>query len=149
MSNLFTSIGAVGVLAIVGWGVTGFLVVTGIFGSKYTDRRKESDRLADDLINRLKETVEQQSKDIAELKTQMSTQRAELDHVKGRNSVLEDLFKGRDPGMQQFLKDAPMLMEIAHANNALAKENSEAVSHLTDTLSTFFERLEPMLPTTS
>ena len=149
MSNLFTSIGAVGILAIVGWGVTGFLVVTGIFGSKYTDRRKESDRLADDLINRLKETVEQQSKDIAELKTQMSTQRAELDHVKGRNSVLEDLFKGRDPGMQQFLKDAPMLMEIAHANNALAKENSEAVSHLTDTLSTFFERLEPMLPTTS
>lgn len=145
MTNLLSSIGLIGLLAVVGWTIAGFFVVMGIFGSKNSERRRESDVLADGLIQRLKETVEQQSKDIAELQTQMVNQQAELNHVKGRNAVLEDLFKGRDPSMQQFLSDAPTLMEIARENNGLAKEMGNGLSKLEGTLARFIDTLQPAL----
>ena len=142
MTDLFTSSGIVGLLAVAGWIIAGIFVFVGIFGKGYGERRRESDELADGLIKRLKETVDQQSRDIELLKTQMIEQKSQLDHFKGRNAVLEELFKGRDPQMQAFLKDAPTLMEIAQSNNQLAKATNESVGSLADAVRELVERID-------
>ena len=86
--------------------------------------------------------MDQQSRDIELLKTQMIEQKSQLDHFKGRNAVLEELFKGRDPQMQAFLKDAPTLMEIAQSNNQLAKATNESVGSLADAVRELVERID-------
>ena len=66
---------------------------------------------------------------------EMKQMRDSLNHLQGRNAVLEELFKGRDPQMQNFLKDAPQLIQ-------LAKANSEAIEHLTNKISEFLEAMK-------
>lgn len=148
--------GIVAILEIAGFAVMGILVFTGAFSGKTRERRTEADDLSDKLITRLQQTVDQQAKDLDKMREDMNEHtkardaevkelRDQLKHLQGRNGVLEDLFKGRDPQMQMFLKDAPELMTIARANNSLAKENSEAITHLTQKLAQFIDTLQPLL----
>lgn len=145
----------IAILGFGGYAIVGALVVLGFF-KKDDSRRTESDSIADTLINRLQQTVEQQTKDIARMQFDMDRHTKdrdeqirklsdELQHMKGRNSVLEDLFKGRDPAMQAFLKDAPALFDVAKENNGLAREMAQGLGSLEGTLSRFIETLQPIL----
>ena len=68
---------------------------------------------------------------------EMQTLREELKHLSGRNSMLEDLFKGRDPQMQTFLKEAPTLIELTKKDHELIEQSSEAVTALVKTMNEF------------
>lgn len=136
------------VLGLGGYAVVGFLAVFGYF-KKDDGRRKESDDLADTLIERLQQTVNQQTKDLAKMQVDMEHHTKDRDeqirklsddlkHMQGRNSILEDLFKGRDPGMQDFLKNAPELLSTT-------RETSVGLQNLEATLRHFVDTLQPLL----
>lgn len=141
------------ILTISGWAVAGIFVIIGFFGQGNKTRKEESDKLADGLINRLQQTVEQQTKDIFKMQQDMvenTKNRDEeirklsddLKHMQGRNAVLEDLFKGRDPAMQVFLKDAPHLFEITEQNNNFAKVTHDAITELAKAMKDLVERID-------
>lgn len=143
-------------LGIGGYFVVGLFVFLGYFKRSTDDRRSEADKLADGLITRLQQTVDQQAKDMTALQEQMNKHtvqrdaeikdlRGKVDHLTGRNGVLEDLFKGRDPAMQTFLKEAPTLITIARENNGLAKEMADGLGSLENTLMKFVDTLQPLL----
>ena len=136
----------------IGWVLAGAFALLGMFNSKQRERRRDDDITAANLINTLKTTVDIQEKAIAKMRTDMEEHTRQRDveikelrdkvhNLSGRNGVLEDLFKGRDPGMQNFLKEAPMLMDIARENNGLAKETSKALVNLTNTIEHLVSRL--------
>jgi uncharacterized protein YPO0396 len=136
-----------------GWLAAGGLAVFGLFNMTARQRRKESDDLADGLIKRLQQTVDQQAADLKRMQDEMTkhTQMRDseikelsgkVSHLQGRNSVLEDILKGRDPLQSEFFKASPKLFEIATENNRLAKETSEAISELVDAI----EKILPHLP---
>ena len=136
------------ILAILGLGgyvFAGIFAFRGQWDKKTKEKQEEDRKLSDNLIQRLQQTVDQQVKDMDEMKRQMASQRDEIKHFQGRNAVLEELFKGRDPAMQNFLKDAPNLMDIARENNGLARENMQGLKKLEDTLAKFVNTLQPLL----
>lgn len=151
LQNLFSVIG------LSGYALVGFFAMMGYFKKNIVDERQnEADKVGDVLINRLKDTVDQQEKTITKMLSdmkehtekrdkEMSLMRDDLHKMKGRNELLEELFKGRDPAMQDFLKNAPMLVQIVKENNGLAKDSSEALTHLTDTIASFVNSLQPIL----
>ena len=64
--------------------------------------------------------------------------RTRVDHLTGRNSMLEDLFKGRDPLMQDFYKKAPKMIEAVN-------KNGEDLRKLEQTLRKFVDTITPVL----
>lgn len=144
------------ILGFAGYVVAGIFAFRGQWDTASKTKQSEERQLSDDLIKRLQQTVDQQAKDLEKMRDDMKEHtrvrdlevkdlRDKVKHLEGRNGVLEDLFRGRDPAMQTFLRDAPKLIEIAHANNALAKENSDALTHLTTTIASFVDTLQPLL----
>lgn len=144
-------------LAFGGYAMFGIFAAFGYFNRQDTTRTKESDQLADTLIKRLQQTVDQQAKDLARMDTDMKAHtekrdveikklQGDLSHLTGRNSVLEDLFKGRDPGMQMFLKEAPELIRVAQENNVLGKSTAVSVKIMADAMTTLIEHLGAPTP---
>jgi outer membrane murein-binding lipoprotein Lpp len=145
-----------GAVAVSGYVIAGVFALRGQWDTAAKQKRSEADELSDKLIERLQQTVDQQSKDLENMRVAMEkhtsernkevqTLRDDLKHLQGRNGVLEDLFRGRDPAMQAFLKDAPTLMEIARENNGLARETGQGLQKLEATLSRFVDNLSPLL----
>ena len=139
-------------LNLAGWVVAGGFGLYGIFNKKQRERRIDDDQTASNLITNLKTSLDIQEKTITKMQSDMEMHSKARDvqikelsekvhNLTGRNGILEDLFKGRDPAMQNFLKDAPILMTIAHENNGLAKETSGALVNLTQTIQSLVERL--------
>lgn len=124
-----------------GYALVGIFAVLGYFNGTVSSRRKESDSLADGLISRLKETVDQQQKTMDATNVRLDQTTKELHQMQGRNGMLEELFKGRDPAMQTFLQAAPRLIEIANENNVLAKATSTSVAAMADALTGFMIKL--------
>lgn len=129
------------ILTIIGWVIVGGLALYGVFNTQQKAREKESDQTAANLINNLKTTVDVQEKEILRLRDKEVTQGKEIAHLSGQLAMLERVVQGRDPAMQQFLKDAPALFQIARENNGLAKANSEAVTALTNSITILVESL--------
>lgn len=133
-------------MTIGGWIIAGTLGLVGLFDRGKRERRKEDDQVASNLIKNLQTTSDLQEKKITKMQEDMAahskerdkevqTLREELKHLTGRNSMLEDLFKGRDPQMQAFLKDAPLLIELAKKDHELIEQSSAAVTTLVEAMS--------------
>lgn len=137
------------ILGIGGYFIVGLFVFLGLFKKNKDERAKQADNIADTLIARLQERVKQLEEDMAEhtkmRDDQIQKLQSTVDHLTGRNAVLEELFKGRDPAMQTFLKEAPTLITIARENNGLAKEVSQGLTSLENTLMKFVDTLQPLL----
>lgn len=136
------------ILTIGGWIIAGVLAVVGVFNKQSRERRREDEDVASNLIKNLQTTVEVQEKTIAKMQEtmekhtkerneEMQKLRDQMTHISGRNSMLEDLFKGRDPQMQAFLKEAPMLVEIIKADHELIEENTKMLTALGSAMSKF------------
>lgn len=145
-----------GAVALSGYVVAGVFAFRGQWDAASKQKREEADKLADGLITRLQQTVEQQSKDLETMKGEMDRHtkernaevqqlRDDLKHLQGRNSVLEDLFKGRDPAMQSFFKDAPKLFDMAETNHGLINETNAEIKNLAQTLAKFVDAIQPVL----
>ena len=131
-----------------GWVIAGVLTFVGLFNKQARERRREDEEVASNLIKNLQNTVDIQEKKISKMQEDMAFHtkerdkevqnlREELKHLSGRNSMLEDLFKGRDPQMQTFLKEAPTLIELTKKDHELIEQSSEAVTALVKTMNEF------------
>ena len=143
------------ILTMGGWIIAGVLGIVGFFDRGKRERRKEDDDVASNLIKNLQVTADVQEKKIIKMQEEMEAHgkerdkevqalREELKHLSGRNSMLEDLFKGRDPQMQAFLKDVPILMEITKKDHELIEQGSQALTVLVETMTKFLESYKPV-----
>lgn len=128
-----------------GWILAGILAVIGVLDRATRQRRKEDDETASNLIQNLKTKTELQEKEIETLRNKEVSQGKEIAHLQGQLKMLSEIMQGRDPAMQSFLKDAPVLMTIARENNGLAKESSEAITRLADTMTDFIAAMHPIV----
>jgi len=139
-----------------GWVIAGVFGVIGIFNRQARERRKEDESVATNLINNLQKTVDLQEDTMKKMRLEMDAHtkerneeikgiRDQMSHLQGRNAVLEELFKGRDPAMQAFLKDAPMLLEITKKDHELIEESMKSITGLSATMSKFVETCEALL----
>lgn len=124
----------------------GALAVFGVFNTTMRARRREDDQTASNLIQNLKTTTELQDKEITRLRDKETQQGKEIAHLQGQLKVLTEIMQGRDPQMQQFLKSAPELIEIARENNGLAKEQSKAMTELTTSIAALVAAITPKPP---
>lgn len=146
ISWLFSNVqNLVAVLEMLGFAVLGVLVFMGFFGSKNNDRRAESDTLADGLINRLKQTVEQQTADIASMTTRMDDQQKEIHVLQGKNEAYLQILTLRDPAATKVFEAAPEIHRIIRETAVATKHNGDAMQDLTKTLSRFIDTLQPLL----
>lgn len=130
------------IFTILGWGVAGVFVFMGFFGQNSKQRKEESDKLADGLIQRLKETVDQQGKDNLALSAKLDQTTKELHIMQGRNSVLEGLFNGSENSIMAFLKQAPELLQVAQQNHELAQSTNAAIGRLAEAMTSLVERAD-------
>lgn len=129
-------------LAFTGFLVSGVFVTLGYLGMGTRDRRKESEGLADTLISRLKETVDQQTDTIASLSSKLDVTTKELHQMQGRNSVLEGLFNGSETSIIASLKLVPELLRVANESNQLAKDTSNSVGQMAKALGDLLQRID-------
>lgn len=152
MSFSFTNIDISGLLEFGGWVVAGIFVLLGMFGVSSKARRDENDSLTQNLITNLTTTVETQKVDIASLRSAMTQHTVErqaqittltnkITHLEGRNSLLEDLFKGRDPDMQQAVKRSPQMFAMIEETNKLVKDGQLALTSLTKTIEDLVKKM--------
>lgn len=135
-----------------GYAMAAILFIVAQFDKARREREQADDATASRLITNLKTTTELQEKEMERMRGEMASHKKERDeeikgltekvnHMGGRNAVLEDLFKGRDPAMQVFLKDAPTLIALTKETNELAKGGNKSLDALTATLTRFVEAL--------
>ncbi len=126
------------------------LVSLGFFKDKDDNRRDESDGLADTLINRLKETVEQLQKDFASSETaraqmaqQHEIQQKEMSEkykdLQEDIKLLQDTLALRDEAAQRVFKQAPTIFALAEDHYALSKATAESLGELVKSMNTFIK----------
>jgi hypothetical protein len=143
LNNLQTIIG---VAELLGFAAIGGLIIFGVFGSKLGDRRAESDRVADGLIERLQKTVDQNAVDMTAMGKRMDDQQKEIHLLQGQNEAYLKLISLRDPKIAAIFDEAPEIYTIARETHALAQAQVDALKRLTDTMEEFINRLPPLTP---
>lgn len=144
ISQHIEAIVAFGELA--GFAFMGLFAFTGIFSSKQSERRTESDDLADGLINRLKQTVDQQTIDMQTMSKRIDDQQKEIHTLQGKNEAYLQIITLRDPEVAKVFAEAPGIHVIIRDTNKLAKDNLEALKNLTETMEKFINNLPPLMP---
>lgn len=133
------------IMALAGWGVAGSFVLLGMFGMSARMRRKESDELADGLINRLQQTVDANAKEITVMTTRIDLQQKEIHQLQGKNQAYLEIISLRDPNTAKVFEMAPEVFATARDTNTVAKKNNESIEELTRTLAHFIDTLQPIL----
>lgn len=145
------------IMAVFGWIIAGGLSTFGILDSQKRSRREDEDKVAQNLITNLKLTTEEQDKTIKKMQADIAQHTKERDvemkelaalvnHLQGRNSILEELFKGRNPKLDEFFKEAPSIFEITKENNEMSKSMQQSMKILTETMSDFLIKVELLIP---
>lgn len=130
---------------ILGFAILGILAFSGIFSTKNKDRRNESDKLADGLINRLKETLDQQAKDMTKMSERIDTQQKEIHHLQGQNEAYLTILSLRDPATAKVFEEAPEIFTVARETNEMVHTNNEVVKELTKSLTEFINTFQPLV----
>ena len=145
------------ILTIGGYCIAGGFALISLFGNSKKKLNEEDDQTASRLISNLKSTVDLQEKTLKKIEEdnrahtkardeEIRILRTDLDHLRGRNGLLEELFKGQNPDMQRFFKESPKLIEISHSNNDLLKQSIEATNSLAGIMTDFLKQLEKVTP---
>lgn len=127
------------IFTIGGWVVTGIFVLINFFGTDGKARRQESNDLADGLIKRLKETADQQGKDIAEMQANAEAQQKEIHVLQGQNEAYLKIITLRNPEAEGVFKEAPAAFKAAIDTNA-------AVAELVKSVNALVKALAPLAP---
>lgn len=128
-----------------GWIIAGVLAVIGMFNKQSRDRRTQDDQTAANLINNLKTTVDLQEKQLATMSTEKVAQGKEIANLQGQLTVVNKLLENRDPQVQAFLKEVPILVTAINESNVHSKSNQEAVINLTNMMADFLKKVTPHL----
>ena len=136
----------VAVLEILGFAVIGGFVFLGWFGGLDNTRRTESDSLADGLIKRQQQTIEQMGEDIKKLQADRDTQQKEIHVLQGQNEAYLKIITLRDPQTAKVFEEAPEIYQIARDTKVLAEKQLDAISGLTKAMEEFINRLPPLMP---
>lgn len=135
------------ILGFGGYIIGGIFAFYSLFDSRSTALRRANDETADQLIKNLQTSLDEEVKKREKVEIDTQTLRDEFNHLKGRNSMLEELFKGRNPQMDEVFKQAPEIFAIARDNNTVSKANGAAIAKLTETIENFIKALPPLTPT--
>lgn len=130
-----------------GYVIAGALALYGLVSRQGSQVREDNMKISQNLIENLKTTVDQQKETIATTNTKLDQTTKELHQMQGRNSVLESLFNGNENSILAFLKQTPVLMEIAHENKEFSKANSEAITGLTLVIKDMVDKITPHITT--
>lgn len=152
----FLSQNYLNILGLGGYVIAGILAFLGIFNVQLNSRRKENEALTNELITKLDRKVKDQAEEIELVRQQTKDHAIERDNqiralqddiktLSGKNELLENLFKGRDPIMQTVFKEAPEIFAIARENNIYSKANNVALTELTQTIKDFIATLRDNL----
>jgi chromosome segregation ATPase len=112
--------------------IGGFFIFTGAIGGKAKEIHGESDNIQQTLINNYRTLIDDQNKRIADLSAKEIAAGREISHLQGQVKTLEAILQGKDPAMQDFLKAAPRLLEVAEENNQLGRTTNASVAKLAD-----------------
>lgn len=129
-----------------GFIVMGLFAFTGIFSTKQSERRGESDRVADTLIERLQKTVDKNADDMTAMSARIDDQQKEIHQLQGKNEAYLQIITLRDPNVAKVFEEAPVIHGIIRENNVLAKGQLEALKQLTETIEKFINSLPPLMP---
>lgn len=132
-------------LELAGLAIMGFFVITGIFGNKNKDRIKEKDDLADSLITRLQQTVDQQSKDMESMKCMLNDQQKQISILQGQNEAYQKLITLRDPATEKVFKEAPDIFHLAREGSQIQKATLQSVEQLSEKIIELIVELRPLL----
>lgn len=141
------------ILTIGGYLLAGIVALFGYMNPMWRQRHTEADEVSDRLVNNLKLTVEAQEKSMEKMQKEMAEHSRRRDaeikelnqkvhELQGRNGVLEDLFKGRDPSMKAFFEEAPQILVIAKENNELVKNTNLQVGNLAQAIEGLVKELK-------
>ncbi len=128
-----------------GYLIAGAFALYTQYSKQKTQSKTEDDKVASNLINNLKITVDQQEKALKDTNIKLEQTTKDLHLMQGRNSVLEGLFNGNENSILAFLKQAPQLMEVASENHKLAVASNEALTNLTNTMNNFLLHIMPLM----
>lgn len=128
-----------------GYAVVGALVILGYFRQD-DGRLKASEELASNLINRLQQTVEQNSKDMTAMSKRMDDQQKEIHLLQGKNEAYLQIITLRDPDVAKVFDEAPEIYKIARETHEYAKAQADALKKLTDTMEEFLNRMPAVMP---
>lgn len=136
-----------------GWFAFGVLAVIGLFNKSRRVQRLEDDQTASNLITNLRTTVDVQEKTINQMQVDAAKKdkesreethalRDQLNQLVGRNTILEELFKGRDPKQDEFFKQAPDVFKIMRETHTLVQQQTNATVHLTEAITKLIDRMD-------
>ena len=106
------------------------------FGAK-NNQEAQGQAVSRNLIDNL-----QTSLDLTNVKLETTTK--ELHQMQGRNSVLEDLFKGNEGSIISTLKMIPELVASIRDSNAIAKSNADSVAKMATGIAELVGALAPL-----
>lgn len=152
--NLFTELPIATIATLGGWAAFGVLAIVGLFSNQRRKRNIEDDQTAANLIANLRTTVDVQEKTIAQMRTDATVRekesreethalRDQLNQMIGRNTFLEELFKGRDPLQQKMFEQAPAIFELVKDNHKMSQENGVAIANLTTAITELIKSITP------
>lgn len=127
--------------------IGGIFAFTGVFSTKQSDRRNESDKVADGLIERLTKTVNQNVDDMKAMTIRIDDQQKEIHILQGKNEAYLQIINLRDPGVAKVFEAAPEIQQIIRDIKQLALDQSEALTNLTNAIETFINNLPPLTAT--
>jgi len=135
------------VLEFFGLVLLGVFAFTGVFDTKLSDRRNESDKVADGLIDRLQKTVDQNAKDMLAMSARIDDQQKEIHVLQGKNEAYLQIITLRDPVVKKVFDEAPEIYQIARETHGYAKAQADSLKKLTDTMEEFLNRMPAVMPT--
>lgn len=133
------------ILSWAGWIIAGALGLVGLFDKQRRNNEADDDKTASNLINNLRTTTELQEKELVSLRSKEVEQGKQIAHLEGQVKVLSEIFQGRDPATQAFLKEIPALVLGIKESNGMAKEQGKAIELLTNTMSSFLTTIMPYI----
>lgn len=126
-------------------GVVGALALFGIGNTTWRGKKKDDSEVAQQLIDNLKLSLDQEKTKTANLTTELTGTNTKLSHTQGELATAKEILQGRDPLQAQVFKDAPAAFAYAKENHEMSKQNSQAITKLTETMQGFLEAIKPLM----
>ena len=126
--------------------IGGIFFALGTFGGKVTDRRNDSDKVADGLITRLQQTVDQNATDMTAMSARIDDQQKEIHILQGQNEAYFKIITLTNPEAAKVFDEAPEIYKIVRDTHAAVVAQAQALTSLTKAIETFINSLPPLMP---
>jgi len=119
--------------------ILGGFALFSVFGKGVKEKREETDKADDRLINLLKSTVDALETKVKDLEASQQTTILELTRIKTENEVMAKILQGRDAATLEFQK---MTGESIKAVMQVVTDTNKNVEHLYGLLEEHFKSIK-------